>query len=82
VQALQKAQNISFLLNVRKIAMYLKVTKGLYDLQRCFLHTMVEGGDNYHKIADSCKSMELFPSSKCMQDSHAFENVSMTCEGT
>jgi hypothetical protein len=63
--------------------MYLKVAEGLYDLQqRCIRHTMVQGGDNYHKVANSCKSMELFPSSECMQDSHAFENVSMTCEGT
>ena len=64
---------------MQNIATYLKVAKGLYDLQRCVWHTMVQGGDNYHKVADSCKSMELFPS---MQDSHAFENVSVTCEGT
>jgi len=67
-------QNISFLPNVRKIAMYLKVAEGLYDLQRCVRHTMVQGGDNWCKVADNCKSMELFPSSECVQDSHIFES--------
>jgi len=31
---------------VRLIAAYLKVAKGLYDLQRCIRHTMVRGSDN------------------------------------
>jgi hypothetical protein len=58
----RKCRIISFLLNVRKIATYLKVAKGLYDLQTRVQHTMVQGGDNWCKVAGDCKSMKLFTS--------------------
>jgi hypothetical protein len=43
VQALQKVLNYFLPSECVKIAMYLKLAEGLYDLQRCVRHTMVQG---------------------------------------